>query len=79
MTDIVEQLRKFGDWIEDPTPKAYKYPYGIIHDAADEIERLREALENSQKSIRELRTQGAPTAYWDDIEAANIAALKEKP
>lgn len=36
---------------------------------------LFEALQASQKAIRELRTNGAPTSFWDDIEAANIAAL----
>ncbi len=36
---------------------------------------LVEALRNSQQAIRELRENGAPHAYWDDIEKANLAAL----
>jgi hypothetical protein len=35
------------------------------------------ALQASQHAIGELRTQGAPTALWNDIEAANIAAIKK--
>lgn len=38
---------------------------------------LLEALKDAQKAIRELRDQGAPTAYWDDIEAANKAAISK--
>jgi hypothetical protein len=34
-----------------------------------------EALAASQKAIRELREFGAPHAFWDDVEAANIAVL----
>jgi hypothetical protein len=34
-----------------------------------------EALALSQKSIRELRYQGAPCAYWDDVEEKNNAVL----
>lgn len=39
------------------------------------IQRLFDALKASQKAIRQLRTQGAPTALWSDIEAANQAAM----
>lgn len=35
------------------------------------------ALQASQTAIRELRDQGAPTAFWDDIEAANIMAINK--
>ena len=35
------------------------------------------ALRASQKAIQELRNQGAPTAPWNDIEAANIAAIEK--
>jgi uncharacterized protein YegP (UPF0339 family) len=34
-----------------------------------------EALQNSQQAIREMRSNGDPTAWWDDIEKANIAAI----
>lgn len=39
------------------------------------IGKLETALRNSQKAIEELREQGSPCAFWDDIEAANMAIL----
>jgi len=36
-----------------------------------------EALEASQNAIREYREFGAPHAFWDDVEAANIAVLSK--
>jgi hypothetical protein len=38
-------------------------------------EQMAVALEAAQVAIRELRTNGAPTSFWDDIEVANNAAL----
>jgi ABC-type Fe3+-hydroxamate transport system substrate-binding protein len=36
---------------------------------------LLEALKVASKAIREYRNQGAPTAYWDDVEAQANAAI----
>jgi hypothetical protein len=36
---------------------------------------LLEALKGASKAIREYRSQGAPTAYWDDVEAQAKAAI----
>jgi len=38
---------------------------------------LLEALKVASKAIREYRRQGAPTAYWDDVEAQAYAAIKK--
>lgn len=40
-----------------------------------EVMALIEALRSSQKAIEELMEQGSPTAYWADIENANLKAL----
>lgn len=40
--------------------------------------KLSDALELSQTSIRQLRDQGAPCAYWNDVEEANNSALSDE-
>lgn len=57
MTDIVERLREFGDWIEDPSGRSFTYPERIIHEAADEIERLRSENQKLNRHIDLLQTR----------------------
>ena len=44
MTDIVKKLRSFENFLKDPKPGEHVIKSDIFDEAADEIERLREAL-----------------------------------
>ena len=44
MTDIVKKLRSFEQFLKDPKPGEHVIKSDIFDEAADEIERLREAL-----------------------------------
>jgi hypothetical protein len=48
MADIVERLRAW---------QSYKVPLEYLHEAADEIERLREELNTVHAHMRHLRTE----------------------
>lgn len=44
-SDLVERLRTLEAWIRNPTGEPYNMNTDLFDDAADEIERLRAALE----------------------------------
>jgi hypothetical protein len=48
-----------------------------IADLEAQRHELLEALKVASKAIREYRSQGAPTVYWDDVEAQANAAIKK--
>lgn len=47
----------------------------IIQKQREVLVMAREAVRLSQLSIEELREQGSPCAYWDDVEKQNLDAL----
>ena len=59
--------------VDDSLPKAQELAANarLIAAAPD----LLGALKACQQAIREMRTYGAPTAFWDGIEAAARAAI----
>ena len=78
MSDQPEALR-LADWLDGDVGSGLTTP----KDCAAELRRLHEenkemleALKVASKAIREYRSQGAPTAYWDDVEAQAYAAIK---
>lgn len=79
--ETICEERNHPDW-----PCVRRHTHGDFDDACakaaanailngEEVTFLVNALRNSQKAIEEFREQGSPTAYWDDIENANLDAL----
>ena len=80
MTDIVERLRKNAAVL-----KPAKYVDDLLHDiceAADEIERLREALREAENALADyvptLAAKGSVMAYGEYVLAKARSALEEK-
>lgn len=70
------------DWDYKGDPDGVIVAYRVVTPAPSTVDRALfdealKALEASQKAIREYREFGAPHAFWDDVEAANIAALSK--
>ena len=82
MTTQPEALR-----LADKLDQGYLAHTTVLYPAAAELRRLHEvnqdllaALKVAEVAIHEYRTQGAPHAYWDDVEyqAAEAIAKAER-
>lgn len=51
MSELVQELRRIGDWREGQPPEIYRR--SLINEAADEIERLRAALEKYRPYVED--------------------------
>jgi hypothetical protein len=68
MTDIVKKLREFESFLKDPKPGEHVIKSDIFDEAADEVERLREALQKiaaiDTEKITSALGSGIATKLW---------------
>jgi len=74
MSEIVERLREFGEWIEKPYGTTYIYPKQLVNKAAAEITRLTAEVRVRQTIVEEARDER--DAALADVEKLR-AALRE--